>query len=146
VDPEGNGAALGRKLDRIQIIEVTGDGRSLFGSTVHPQELHAAGPAAAVDEQASVGSRNVHVPRDWVVDDAPDQGLRLAAQCSAGRIEGLREQLLVAGEQEISVGINGVRLALKQRLVYAAVERCVVNRVVCRFGGVVVDGQIEKVL
>ena len=54
--------------------------------------------------------------------------------------------MLVTRKQEIAVGIDGVRLAFEQWLIHAAIQRGVINGVVSRLGGVVVDGLIEEVL
>src|SRR5271168_928630 len=35
---------------------------------------------------------------------------------------------------------------MKKRAVFPSIERCIVQRVVCRLGGIVDDGQIEEVL
>lgn len=92
-----------------------------------------------------IGGGYIHVPGHGIINDTLDQGLRLAAQSAARGIEGLGEQLLVTGKQEIAIGVNGVRLSLEQGLIFTAIHRRIVDRVVSGKRGSVVNGEVEEV-
>src|SRR5713101_2115922 len=70
----------------------------------------------------------------------------LVAERSLGRIEGLGQQQITTRKQKKSARVNGARLRTEQRTIFAAVERCVIDRVVRRPGGIVVKCKIEEVL
>src|SRR5258708_33962477 len=58
----------------------------------------------------------------------------------------LRHQLIAAPKQKKSAGVNSIELGAEQRTVFAAIERCVIQRVVCRLRRIVVKREIEEML
>src|SRR5580704_9614378 len=100
--------------------------------------------AAAKDQQAVVGSGGVGVPGADIVHDSAGQGLWFSAQGSCVGIEALGRQLATPGKHEKPAAVNRVGLRAEQRAILCAIERGVVQGIVCGSGWVVVDSQIEE--
>ena len=61
-------------------------------------------------------------------------------------VERLGQQLLVPGEEQVAIGVDGVGLGLEQEPVDAAVDRGVYTEIVRSLAAIVIDGQIQEVL
>src|SRR5712692_4230799 len=86
------------------------------------------------------------MPSADVVHHSARQDLRLPAEPSHGGIEWLCHQLAATCEQKKTTAINRIGRRAEQRTIFATVQRRVIESIVRRPGGIVVNGQIEEML
>jgi hypothetical protein len=94
----------------------------------------------------SAGGGGVHVPRGEVIGNPVGYDLCVSAELSRCRIELLRHQLAATCEQHKAAGVDGVGQRAEQGTVLRAIERGEVHGVILGLDGIVIDGDIKKVL
>jgi hypothetical protein len=131
---------------KLQVGELIGDNPNLLAAAIQPNQLQIADHSAAENEQAVVRGRDIHVPGTGIVHHTLGYHAWLPAPTPLGWIERLRHQLVTAGKQKKSGGIDRVGARMHQITIFTAVERREVHRIVPRLGEVMVHGQIQEML
>jgi len=86
------------------------------------------------------------VPRGEVIGNPVGYDLCVSAELSRCRIELLRHQLAATCEQHKAAGVDRVGQRAEQGTVLRAIERGEVHGVILGLDGIVIDGDIKKVL
>src|ERR1700730_8361702 len=94
----------------------------------------------------SAGGGGVHVPRGEVIGNPVGYDLCVSAELSRCRIELLRHQLAATCEQHKAAGVDRVGQRAEQGTVLRAIERGEVHGVILGLDGIVIVGDIKKVL